>query len=462
MFRSLAAFSLVGLSAIAPAAADRASYHGTVNGDIAFTDNVFSERRGSQDGDLFFQVRPGLLFTYGMPRMIHDLNVEAEVTQYALHSEEASVTGRAGWRAFFMTGPRSEIIVGANAGQSVLSAITARSDQPVIEVQPLGRLFALTADASEYGSYIATRHIRLSQGLFARASETDDHEMDPTIVKSAEAGARIGLERSMRNNSVSMELGGSILRLERIAPVGDPMGSRLDRQYNPRARVAWRHDLDRKISTSLDGGLVYVIPYGTDPYNPGDQDRQSGLYPIVGASANYADVWGVAQMSVRRDVSPNLFVGQNTVNDSAVISASLPIPWREDNRRRAPKMVGIGSLAVTRTQLVDPFTSELESSIGMARLDVGFLYAVRPGFTYGVRYELILQTGDRDADMPINGFFRNSFYFTFKIRYPEDIAAQVPKRRAGSVRSDRQDLMPMGAEPVIPDLLDEGGGEGNR
>ena len=210
MLRGLTASGLLGLCALArPAAADRASYHAVANGDIAFTDNVFSERRGTQDGDLFFQVRPGLLLTYGMPRMIHDLNVEAEVTQYALHSEEASITGRGSWRAFFLPGPRSEVVFQANAGQSVLAAISARNspDQPIIEFQPLGRLFVETADASEYGSYLASRHTRLSQGLFARASETDDRVEDPTIVRSAEAGVRIGLERSMRNNAVSLELG---------------------------------------------------------------------------------------------------------------------------------------------------------------------------------------------------------------------------------------------------------------
>ena len=98
---------------VAPAAADRASYHATANGDIAFTDNVFSEQRGQQDGDLFTQIRPGLRFTYGMPRMIHDLELEAEVTQYALHGHTPSLSGRAGWQSMFIPGPRSDVIIAA-------------------------------------------------------------------------------------------------------------------------------------------------------------------------------------------------------------------------------------------------------------------------------------------------------------------------------------------------------------
>ena len=87
------------------------------------------------------------------------------------------------------------------------------------------------------------------------------------------------------------------------------------------------------------------------------------------------------------------------------------------------------------------------------------MYAVPPGFTDGVRYELMVQTGDRTARMPITGFFRNTLFVTFKLRYPEDLAAQVPKRRANTGSSDRQDLVPIGAEPVVPDLIEHAGGE---
>lgn len=452
---------LVPLLAARPASADRVSYHATASSDVAFTDNVFSERRGAQDGDLFFQVRPGVRITYGLPRMIHDLDVEGEVTQYALHSEEASVTGRAGWRALVLPGPRSEVLVSAEGGTSVLSALSARTspDQPVVEIRPLGNLYARSASATQYASWIASRDLRLSQGLYARASETDNREADPLIITSAEAGARIAVDRYFRRHALTVELGAAVLRLERDAPMDDPIGSRLDRQLNPRARMAWRHELDRRISLGVDGGLVYIVPFGDDPANPEREQRDPALYPVVGVSADITDVWGAGRMSLRHDVSANLFLGQNTVNDTAVISAAMPIAWRGVVRRRQPKLVGLGSVSVTRTQLVDPFTSDLQSSIGLARLDVGFLYAVRPGFTYGVRYELMVQTGDRNAQMPINGFFRNTFFVTFKLRYPEDLAAQVPKRRGNTVNGARGDLVPIGAEPVVPDLIEDEGGE---
>jgi len=449
-----------------PAAADRASYHATGSGDIAFTDNVFSEQRGSQDGDLFVQVRPGILISYGIPRMIHDLNLEAEVTQYALHGEEASLTGRGGWRAFFLTSPRSELLLQANAGTGVLSSLTARTtpDQaPTIELQPVGNPKFQAADASEYFSYVASRQLRLSERLFARASKTDDDLMEPTVVTAAEAGGSVGIERRFQKSSISLDVGASVLRLERVAAAAAPIPSRLDQQVNPRVRAAWRRDIDRKLSASIDGGLVYVIPFGTDPYNPSAPPRDRGLFPVVGGQLAYTDVYGVSMLSLRREVSPNLLIAQNTVSDVAMISAAMPIPWHEDNRRRAPKLVGLGSIAAMRTQLVDPVTSELQSSFGVARIDLGLQYLVRPGFSYTVRYELMVQSSNRDVmGEQIPGFFRNTFYFSFKYRWPEELAVQVPKRRGNAVRADRNDLSPLGAEPVIPDLLEEEEGGGDR
>lgn len=446
---------------VANAHADRASYHATANGDIAFTDNVFSEQRGEQDGDLFTQLRPGIRFTYGLPRMIHDLEAEAEITQYALHGHTPSLAGRLGWQALFLPSPLSEVLVAANASSGVLNAITARTpaDQAALQLVPLGKVDYRQADGSQFASYILSREYRLSERLFARASSTDDNLDDPTIVTSAEAGLNLGVERGFRKSTLSIEAGVSTLRMERQAPVGAPMGSRLDRQYNPRLRAGYTYDINRRISAMVDGGLVYVIPHGIDPYNPDDMSRTTGLFPVVGAQLALVDAWGVATMSMRRDVTPNLLVAQNTINDVATVTAAIPFAWRGTVRRRSPKLVGMGSIQMMRTRLIDPVTSDIDNSFALARLDAGVSYAMRPAITWSVRYEFMYQTGGRDnMGGLVPGFFRNTIYFSFKARWPEDVAVTVPKRRQNSVRADRKDLSPIGAEPVIPDLQDDGGG----
>ena len=461
------ASSLVIVSALAaPAVADRSSIHATGSGDIGFTDNVFQEERGRQDGDLFFQLRPGFLYSWGIPRMIHDVSGELEITQYTLHGNEANVAGRAGWNALFLPGPRSQLSVSADAGTGVTSALTARTppDQVVVELQPLQNQTFQSVSASEYGSYTITPDTRIAERFYARASEMDDNAMDRdpsltnTVVSSRDFGGSLTLSRSWKKTSLSLDVGGSILRLERVAPVDAIRPSRLDRQRNPRVRLALGRDIDKRLSAGLDAGFVYVIPYGTDPYNPDDTSaRGRGLYPLFGGNLSYTDGWGVGTMSLRRDVSPNLLLGVNTINEAAQIAAAMPLPWREDNRRRQPKLVGLGTLSILRTRFIDPVTADPSASFGVARIDLGVQYNVRPGFAYTIRYEMMWQTGDDNAMTPVGSFFRNTFFFSFKYRYPEDVAQPIPKRKR--MRADGEEGLTEG-EPVIQDLLDAESGEG--
>src|SRR5258707_7162133 len=100
--RASLVFVIETLVVASPARADHTSLHATATGEVATTDNLFAAgSAGDRQPDLFFTVRPGLLFAYDEPRMIHDFNAEAEAIQYVLHSDAPSLTGRAGWRSLF-------------------------------------------------------------------------------------------------------------------------------------------------------------------------------------------------------------------------------------------------------------------------------------------------------------------------------------------------------------------------
>src|SRR5215203_2983818 len=110
-----------------PALADHTSVHATATGEIATTDNLFATGSdGDRQADMFFTVRPGLLFAYDEPRMIHDFTAEGEVTEYVLHSDEPSFTGRAGWRSLFLLGPRAQMNMAINTGTGILTALSTR------------------------------------------------------------------------------------------------------------------------------------------------------------------------------------------------------------------------------------------------------------------------------------------------------------------------------------------------
>jgi len=452
--------------------ADHSSFHATLSGDVAATDNVFATPRETRESDLFLTVRPGILFGYDAPRTAFDATLEGEVLQFVRHSEEPSLSLRTGARAAFQTTKHTSVITQINASNGVLTALSARSTPDLTgpQLTPLGRVDTQQADAGESFSWSSGREYTLSQSLLGRVSRSDGNEDDitmgaiPTITTSAEVGFSLGIDRSVRENAFALDVGASVLHLERDTdPVTAPpgQGPRLDRQFNPRARAQWRHDFGRRYSGTVDAGVVFVRPFGTDPDNP-TQEQKNGVFPIVGGALAYSEVWGRAQLSVRRDISPNLFVAQNTVNDTGVVSVAMPLPWLDDSRRRAPNLVGLGSFGINRTQLINANTAKVESAFVVGRLDVGVGYSPRPGFTYGIRYEFVYQTGDDKAVMLIPGYWRNTLSFTFAIRYPDRVAGgEATKRRANSVRADGKDLVPLGVDPISTDSFqdDSGGGE---
>lgn len=429
------------------------------------TDNVLSVPLGAEnrEGDVLLTVRPGLLFTYAMPRWMNELNAELELTRYVGQSDQPTIAARGGWKSIILKSPLSEIILDANINRSVVSAIGAATvpQDTSVALLPINQVTALEGGFTEYASKTLTRELRMYQTAFARAGKSDDEGMPRTIVKSGEVGMAWGLDRSFKRDAISVEFGASVLRLDRNPEA--PQGGRDDHQINPRGRATWRHDYSRKISSSLDAGLVVVVPYGTDKYHP-DEERTLGTFPLLGAQVAYTDVWGVSTASVRRDVTPNLFVAANTVNDTASLSVAVPLYWLENNRRAQPKLAGVGSFGIQRTQLIEPVTSDLQSSFIVSRVDAGIQYAPKPGFSYSLRYEMMYQTSQRGSSTigePQRGFLRNTVYLSASVRFPADVAVRVPKRRTSSVRADRKDTAPFGAEPVIPDLTDTGGEGGS-
>ncbi|HSN29973.1 MAG TPA: hypothetical protein VLT45_26985 [Kofleriaceae bacterium] len=463
MHRS-SAFAAIGVACVcAPAFADHASFHGTLVGDVAATDNVFAAQRENAEPDVYMQVRPGMLFAYDSPRFIQELTAEAEFLEYIAHSDKPSVTFTAAWQGFITPGPRTQMTLGVNASEGQLNAMATRTapDQTGVNVLPPGLINTRQGGANEYLSYQIGKDTRIGERVYGTWIATQDPDKAVMVTTDAyDTGASLSLDHTFQHDALAIEAGGQFVYLKRLDPLGVQMGSRLDQQVNPRVVATWRHDFNREWSLNADGGGVYVNPVGTDPYNPTDK-RRAEPFPVFGALLAYTEQWGRATFSARRSVTPNLFIAQNTVDDAAIATFAMPLPWLDDYPHlRLPKLVGLGSLGFNRTQLVDPEMGDLLGKFYVAHLDVGVGYTPKPGQTYGLRYTLLYQTGNSTATMIIPSYYANTIFFTFALRYPDRVAATVP-RRTQSLRSDRADLAPTGAEPVVPDpaesLPDQGG-----
>lgn len=468
---AIATFGVTGLLlAASPAAADNIDFYATANGSVATTDNANGAERSSDPGgpiqnpkgDVFTDVRPGFLVTYLAPRMIHELSSEVDFL-YHFAAEKPNVTFRGGWKAFFIPSPRSELSMGLDTSLGQLNALSTSASplDSATMVLPPGRVDTKNASASENLSWVASEGSRVWQRAFGRYTTTNDAvaNMEDVDTKSGEVGGAIGIDHSFRHDTLLVEAGGSYVDMKKLDPSGRQMGSRHDRQWNPRAVVVWQHDINKQWSSNVDAGLVYVIPRGIDEFNP-DQTRNSAPFPVFGGVLAYTDVWGRVQVAARRQVTPNLFIAQNTVGDSVNATGAMPITLLDpDSQKRSPKVIAIGTVGFERTHLIDPFSGDAVGRFWVARADIGVGWSPRPSQTLGLRYEIMYQQGDMIAGMAVPDFLRNTFYFTFSLRYPEELQVRVP-RRTNSVRADRKDLAPLGAEPVIvdPEEFLEGGG----
>lgn len=459
---------LIGaLAAAAPARAGHSSLHVTATGDVAATDNTFATDRAQAAADMFTELRPGIVYSSDSPRFLQELVADVDLLDYAIHSNEPTVTLHGGWQGLILTGPRSQMNLTANASTAKVYALGSGTspEQTIVAVTPGGAVDVYQSDASENYSWVASRESRIEQGIFGRWTGTDDPNAKATT-NSLEAGVSLGYERDFHHDSLELRTGASVLRLEYKAPAGAVPGSRLDHQLNPNASVVWRHDFGKRWSTNVDGGLVYVNPYGTDPYNPMDTTNKPGLFPVFGALLAYTEVWGRATLSARRSVAPNLLIAENTVDDSVIAQLALPLPWLNNGASmRSPALVGLASIGAERAQLLDPTSSQLEGEFYAGRLDAGVSWTPHPGQTYGLRYQLVYQHASTVASMLVPvapSYFQNTVFFTFSLRYPDDVTRRLP-RHTDAVRADRKDLTPVGVEPVVPDPTlggDQGDGDG--
>lgn len=435
-----------------PARADHTSLHATASGEVATTDNLFATGAGGdRQADIFFTVRPGLLYAYDEPRMIHDITGEAEVVEYVLHSRKPSITGRGSWRSLFLVAPRTQLTMSINSGTGLMSSLSSRSllsDETTATVAPAGKLEIQQVDASQGLAWVSGKHTRVTQGIFGRYGFADDGA--GTQNDTREIGGQLGFERRFRGTTVTLGASVSYLRLDAVAPPTSVIGSRFSEQVNPRGTVSFQHDFTRRWSLNGEGGIVFVNPVGT---RNTDASRKDGQFGVYGGQLAYTQPRGRAALIVRRTVAPNPYLAQNTLDDSAHVQVAMPLPWINDSSRRV-KLAGLASLGFARTQAINAETGTTEGDIKAGRLDASVVWMPRAGVTYGARYEAVYQTDGATFLMPTPGYYRNTLMFTFAIRYPERVAAELPKRTR-SLRSDRKDLVPLGYEPVIPDVLDE-------
>jgi hypothetical protein len=431
---------------IPTAAADGWSLHVLGNLRVGWTDNVFSapdeEIPGVQpqtaEADVYTQVSPGVLLAWERPRLIQEYFYELDANFYVDHSEARGLTHRAGWRAFLLTSPLSELSAQASASGGSLSTFTTlgwAQDGHTI-VLPSGDSRFASVEAQEHYSRQLSRPVRVTQTAIGRAFTVWSPTIDATTgdrtwtsTTGFEVGAGIGADRSWRWNALG------VLATTSFASLSD---GDLE-QMTGTVVGSWRRDLSERWSTSVDAGVAALLPLG--------DDQASTVAPTVGAQVGYVPEWGSAGLTLRRSVVPNVVIQANTINDFALVNAYLPLPWLARDPAQPRFTFGFAAGA-GRTTVLDQRSGDPLSRYDVVSGDLSLDYAVRPQMHVAVRYQYIRQLTDDDDgvlnEVNVFDYDRQTVLVSFYGRWPERAAAEVPLR--ASLRVDRRNVTPAGEE----------------
>jgi hypothetical protein len=431
-----------GLLALSVGSAHAGGYSihvvGTAQG--AWTDNLFSQADdpvNPPEADFYYQFRPGVMLTYETPRTVHQLSADVDAMVYQSNDQAWSLQYMLGWRGFITVSPRSEAGASAMFSHGQLAALTmqgAASDGTIDEASLAGDAEATftSLDVGQNYAYTPTRELRLTQGARARRFETSAGE---TSTSGQELGLSAGADRGWKYTAVAMQLSSSLISLERNTG-DDPTTD----QVNVSAVLSWRRDFGPRWSSLVDAGMTSIVPL--------DEGDQLVLQPTVGGQVSYAPNWGTAGLQLRRSVAPNLYLAQNTISDSAIVNAWLPLPWLTDDPL-LPKLTVQGTLGVQRSRLLDTRDGSIQSGFDLVAGDVALLYVPRDGVTVGARAQHVRQVADEDAVMDnVTSYDRTTFMVTVTGRFPDRLAAEVPLR--SSTRVDRSDNTAVGDEVAPP------------
>lgn len=425
---------------LAPAALAHAggySIHvlGTAQG--AWTDNLFSQADDSAtppEADFYYQFRPGVMLSYETQRTVHQLSGDIDAMLYQSNDEAWSLQYMTGWRGFFMVSPRSEAGASATFSYGQLSALTMRgeaSDGVIDDATHTSDSDAtfMSLDVGQSYSYTPTRELRVTQGARARQFTT---EAGGTQTGGRELGLSAGADRGWKYTAVALQMSGSLVALERTPSGDDPTTD----QVNTSGVLSWRRDFGPRWSSLIDGGMTAIVPL--------DEGDQLVLQPTVGGQVSYAPNWGTAGLQLRRSVAPNLYLAQNTINDSAIVNAWLPLPWLTHDPL-LPKLTVQGTIGLQRSRLLDTRDGSIQSGFDLIVGDVALLYVPRDGVTVAARAQHLRQTADEAAVMDnVSSYDRTTFMVTVTGRFPNRLAAEMPLR--SSLRVDRSTNTPVGEE----------------
>jgi hypothetical protein len=403
------------LIALAPMAPGRAlaepNLHATGSLSLGVSDNPLAAPSTPVPGGrvpvtvAFTTLRPGVLLFVESPTLSNRLRLTNSTTLFLGHSEANSYSNAAAWDGSFSLSRRTDMVLGATVTQgrlNTLSTLGSAQASQATATQTGGVSFVSPALQESLSSNLSPLW-RLTQGLGASYYSPIQGSRG---AHTRQANLTLSLERVFKLDAVGAE--------GRVGYAASDVLSRDGSPSKPQLITAAAARYVRAVRATDGKGAV------------------SG--PTALAALRYGTEAGSAELSYRRNVAPNLLIGQLFYSDVVSLNGGMPL-WKESH------FFGAASIGYQHGRLIDANLGRQAGVIDVMLGDVSISYVPTDSMSVSARYQHFRQTtGDIDPEISrLNAasFTRNIFQATITFIYPPLPAASRASTYEISQRVDQ-------------------------
>ncbi len=411
---SIALISLLGRSA----AAAESQFQLVGDASLAYTDNVQSSPTepvagvAPKAGGAFASLSPGAVFARSTPRALHRLSYQFTYNFFFVATRANTASNRLEYRGFYDLSPRTTLVVGSSAVESNPDTATTLGGTAILP--------GSTAFLSGTGEALLSHDIappwRTWQGLTLLGQTP---LFDAVAPRTAELGARAGLERTLSEDALGIEARASYTVITGSLLIdGSPAPTQ--RQVVAAGVASWRRDWGRQWTSAVEAGAMRVERVTTG---------RGFLAPIGAAALAYVNDVGDAELSYAHRTTTNALLGQSLLVDEVRLRAGLPFST-------SPALSFATSSSYQRGRLIDD-QGGLAAHLAALLLDAGLGWQAADALLVTLKYQYVQQWSDAEGPPLPLSFARNAVTLGATVKFPPD--ARMPRPYRAPRRIDRSD-----------------------
>jgi hypothetical protein len=365
------------------------------------------------------------VFALSTPQFLHRLSYEFTYNLFFVASRANTTSNRLEYRGFYDLSPRTTLLIGSSVVESNPDTATTLGGTAILP----GSTAFLSGTADAALTYDLAQEWRTWQGVSLLGQAP---LFEAVAARTAELGARVGLERTFSKDALGVEARGSYtviagaLRFD-----GSPAGTQ--KQVVATGVASWRRDWGRQFNSTVEAGAMRVERLNTG---------RGFFYPAGAAALNYANDLGDAELSYAHRTTTNALLGQSLLVDEVRLRAGVPIST-------SPALFFVTSSSYQRGRLIDDDAS-LAAHLAALLLDAGVGWQAIDPLLINLTYQYVQQWSDADRPPLPLSFTRNTVMLGATMKFPPD--GQMPRPYRAPRRIDRSDEIRDG--DVAPDQRD--------